>query len=108
MQIGEHIKILRERYGLSQAEMGEIAHVSDKAISSWENGTRLPRMGAIERMANYFGITKSELIEGESSSSLSTDEWKLIDLYRNAEESARQFAYEMLEHHQKAREAKMA
>ena len=63
MAISDNIKELRERFGLTQSRLGEIAGVSDKAVSTWENGTSVPRMGAIQKMADYFGIQKSEIIE---------------------------------------------
>lgn len=63
MGIGENIKRLREEYKLSQAELGRIAGVSDKAVSTWENGLKIPRMGAIQKIADHFGITKSDIIE---------------------------------------------
>lgn len=63
MGISENIKILRERYGLSQKELGQIAGVSDKAVSTWEQGLKEPRMGAIQKLADYFGIRKSDIIE---------------------------------------------
>lgn len=64
MPIGDTIRYLREFHGLSQVELGEIAGVSDKAVSTWENNNKHPRMGPIERMAKYFGISKSDIIEG--------------------------------------------
>ncbi len=64
MTIGDNIKTLRERFDLTQAQLGEIAGVSDKAVSTWENGANVPRMGAIQKIADYFGIPKSEIIEG--------------------------------------------
>jgi repressor LexA len=64
MDIANKILSLRQQHGLTQEELGRIAGVTDKAVSSWENGTRLPRIGTIEKIANYFGITKSEIIEG--------------------------------------------
>lgn len=63
MSIGENIKKLREKYNLSQKELGEIAGVSDKAVSTWENGLKEPRMGAIQKIADHFGILKSDIIE---------------------------------------------
>ena len=48
---------------MSQAELGKIAGVSDKAVSTWELGTKIPRMGAVEKMANYFGIPKSAIVD---------------------------------------------
>ena len=63
MSIGENIKRLRDKHGLTQAELGEIAGVSDKAVSTWEKDNAVPRMGAIEKMAAYFGVSKADIIE---------------------------------------------
>ena len=63
MPISENIKLLREMYHLSQAELGKIAGVSDKAVSTWEKGTKTPRMGAVQKLADYFGLQKSNIIE---------------------------------------------
>lgn len=63
MSISENIKILRERFGITQKELAEIAGVSDKAVSTWELGTYEPRMGAIQKIADYFGVQKSNIIE---------------------------------------------
>lgn len=63
MPIGENIKRLRVMHGLSQKELAQIAGVSDKAVSTWENGTKEPRMGAVQKIADHFGLKKSNLIE---------------------------------------------
>ena len=63
MSIGENIRRLRESHGMSQVQFAEIARVSDKAVSTWENNLKTPRMGAIQRLADHFGITKSDIIE---------------------------------------------
>ena len=63
MPIGENIKRLRIMHCLSQKELARIAGVSDKAVSTWENGTKEPRMGAVQKIADYFGLKKSNLIE---------------------------------------------
>lgn len=77
MEIAKNIKALRIKAGMTQAQFGAIAGVSDKAISTWENGTAVPRMGAIEKIAKYFGIKKSDLIEDTSSDD------DLLELLRN-------------------------
>lgn len=64
MSIADNIKRIREMYGLSQEEFAKIAGVSDKAVSTWETGRNEPRMGAIQKIADYFNITKSEIIDG--------------------------------------------
>lgn len=63
MSIGYNIKNLRLQHNLSQKEFAAIAGVSDKAVSTWENGTKIPRMGAIQKIADHFGILKSAIIE---------------------------------------------
>jgi len=62
--IAENIKELRKNYSLTQGQLGEIAGVTDKAVSTWENGVAVPRMGAAQRIAKHFGISISEILEG--------------------------------------------
>ena len=54
MSIAENIKKIRLEHGLSQAELGKIAGVSDKAVSTWELGIKVPRMGAVEKNGKLF------------------------------------------------------
>lgn len=63
MSIAENIKKIRLEHELSQADLGKIAGVSDKAVSTWELGIKTPRMGAVEKMANHFGIPKSAILD---------------------------------------------
>lgn len=65
MSISENIKALRERYSLTQSDLGAIAGVSDKAVSTWEKGTAEPRMGAVQKIADHFGIPKSFIVDDE-------------------------------------------
>lgn len=69
MTIAENIKKIREHYGLTQAELGEIAGVSDKAVSTWENGTAEPRMGAIQKIAEHFHISKGSIVDDKDQTS---------------------------------------
>ncbi len=63
MSIGSNIKRLRLESKLSQAELGKIAGVTDKAVSTWEADIKTPRMGAVEKMASYFGVPKSAILD---------------------------------------------
>lgn len=69
MSVGSSIKKLRELHGLTQEELGKIADVSAMAVSQWENERAVPRMGAVQRIADYFGITKGEIIDDSPKSS---------------------------------------
>lgn len=63
MSIGANIRRLRERNGLTQEEFGKIARVSAMAVSQWENDRAVPRMGAVQALADHFGISKGEIID---------------------------------------------
>ena len=67
MSIADNIRQLRLRHGLSQAEFGAIAGVTDKAVSTWETGAKEPRMGAIQKLADHFHISKSDIIDDAPS-----------------------------------------
>lgn len=62
MSISENIKRLRESHGMTQAQFGDIAGVTDKAVSTWESGKKEPRMGAIQKLCDHFGISKSDIL----------------------------------------------
>lgn len=53
---------LREK---TQAQMARDLSISKATISCWMNGTRIPRMDAIEKLCSYLRITKAQLLEDE-------------------------------------------
>ena len=62
MTIGDRIKEMRISHGMTQLDLARVAGVSDKAVSTWEKGANTPRMGAIQKMADYFHVSKGYLI----------------------------------------------
>ena len=63
MGIRENIVELRKREHITQEQLAKIAGVSRGAVSQWEGGFSEPRMGAIQSIADHFGISKSQIIE---------------------------------------------
>lgn len=63
MGVRENIIELRRRYEITQEELAKIAGVSRGAVSQWEGGFSEPRMGAIQRIADHYGLLKSNIIE---------------------------------------------
>lgn len=60
--LNSNIKKYREKYNLTQDELGELLSVSGKTISSWEKGRSEPKIDMIEKMAREFHCTKAQLI----------------------------------------------
>lgn len=63
MSVGDNIKRIRQSRDLTQEEFGKIADVSSMAVSQWENDRAVPRMGAVQRISDYFSIPKSDIID---------------------------------------------
>lgn len=57
--------------GKLQSDIITELHINKSTISTWCKGTKMPRMGTIQLLADYFGIKKSDLLEEDLSSSLS-------------------------------------
>lgn len=51
------------RKGISQKELSEIIGVSAPTINEWIKTKKYPRIDKVEKLANYFGCLKSDLIE---------------------------------------------
>lgn len=109
MGVSENIVKLRTLTGVTQEELAKIAGVSRAAVSLWEIGKSKPRMGAIQSMADHFGIRKSNIIEDGgmdgiaasangrlysieySLDALADDERKLLDFYRACNPEGRMY-----------------
>ena len=48
---------------MTQEEFGAIAGVTRSAVSQWEGGFSEPRMGNVEKLAAYFNIPKSWIVD---------------------------------------------
>ena len=109
MSIGQNIQRLRLQHGLSQNELASIAGVTNKAVSAWENDRIVPRMGPIQRMADYFGVKKSDIIEPVQVTAtfdvkrivsnnilLNPEETQLVYGYRELDASKQQMLFNML------------
>ena len=77
MSIRQNIIKLRQQHNITQEELAKIAGVSRGAVSQWEGGFSEPRMGAIQKIADYFNILKSNLIEDDGMNFSRTDPVKL-------------------------------
>ena len=67
---GAIIRELREKKGLTQAELAQRLFVSDKTVSKWENGKGYPDVSLLEPIAAAFGISVAELLAGRTVSNV--------------------------------------
>lgn len=60
------IKTLREKKGITQAQLADSLGVSSKAISKWETAKGLPDITLIEPLAKALSVSVMELISGNT------------------------------------------
>ncbi len=58
-----NIKKLLDLTGVTHEQLGRIAGVQRSAVSHWVSGKSEPRMGALQRIADYYGITTANLAD---------------------------------------------
>lgn len=87
--LGEKLKELRAKQGLTQATFAKIFNISSGTIAMWETGKRTPDIEMLNRIAEYFGVTLDYLVGNEikqnnfeSENYIEQDE--LVILNRNA------------------------
>ena len=66
-KIGKFIAERRKKQNLTQAQLGEKLGVTDKAVSKWENGLRLPYISILNDLSSILKVTTTELLDGKSS-----------------------------------------
>ncbi len=62
--LSERLKKVRMEKGVTQKVFAEALNVSSSAVSKWENGQNEPDIETLLKIANYYGISIKELIEG--------------------------------------------
>ena len=60
--IAKNITELRTARGMTQLELAEQLHYSDKAVSKWERGESVPEISTLKLIADLFGVTTDYLL----------------------------------------------
>ncbi len=66
-KFGKLICQLRKEKGMTQKELGDKLHLTNKAISKWERGLSLPDICIIQEIAQNLDISVLELLNGEKN-----------------------------------------
>ena len=83
--MAKNIKNNMAKMGVNATEVCKALDIKQNTFSDWIHAKTYPRIDKIELMARYFGITKAELVEDQSSVDqivLSSDEKLIIKIMR--------------------------
>lgn len=87
--LGSFMAALRKARGLTQKDLAEQLHVSDKSVSRWERDEGTPDLSLIPVIAEIFDITADELLRGERSSSAEHSEQTAVTATPKGEKQRR-------------------
>lgn len=58
----KRLKELREQHHLSMMQLANVIHVSDAAISNWENSINEPKISYLVALSKYFEVSTDYLL----------------------------------------------
>lgn len=67
--MAKNIRHYMEKYNKTRQEMCDALGVKYTTFTDWVKGNSYPRIDKIELMANYFGISKADLVEDRNADS---------------------------------------
>ncbi|MEA5002460.1 MAG: helix-turn-helix transcriptional regulator [Christensenella sp.] len=65
--MGSFICVLRKASGMTQQELADRLHVSNKTVSRWERDESSPELALIPVIAELFSVTTDELLRGQKN-----------------------------------------
>ena len=84
--------------GKTQKEVADDIHVSTGTFCDWMKCRSYPRMDKIQLLAEYFGVTKSELVDDVpvAISSLPKEDQDVLDAFHKVPKEKREFVLSMI------------
>ena len=64
-KFGQFVRSMRKERQMTQQQLAERLHLTDKAVSKWETGKGLPDITLLEPLAAALGVSLMELLSGD-------------------------------------------
>jgi transcriptional regulator with XRE-family HTH domain len=61
--IARNLRNIMYTHGKTQADVSRDLGINKATLSTWMNGTRIPRMSKIDLLCHYFNVTRADLME---------------------------------------------
>ena len=71
--IAQNLKRIAYENDRTQADICRDLKLSDSTVSSWFNGSRIPRMSKIDLLTHYFNCTRADIMEPYKPAYLNVD-----------------------------------
>lgn len=61
--ISKNLKRIMYDHGKTQSDIAKDLSISKATVSSWVNGSRIPRMDKIDMLCSYFNVSRYDIME---------------------------------------------
>ena len=65
--ISKNLRRIASDANKNQADIARDLRINKATVSSWMNGTRVPRMDKVDMLASYFNVTRADIMEEHTS-----------------------------------------
>ena len=88
-----------DKSGKLQKEVAKAVGVSTGTFCDWIKGRAYPRMDKVQKLAEFFGIKMSDLVENENvrTETVSDKEQLVLDLFHQIPDDRKEFFIKMLQ-----------
>lgn len=93
-QFGAFLAQCRHEKGLTQAQLAEQLHVTDKAVSRWERGVGFPDIQSLAPLAEALDVRVDELVRAERSAPAADRDAETLSIMQAAADLVRSRAQE--------------
>lgn len=97
--VAANLRRLMYEKGVTQTDMAKALGFTKQSVSNWMNGEHLPRMNKMDKICEYLGCKRSDLMEvdkGRKAEPITTDQAQLIQLTMSADSENVRLALEVL------------
>lgn len=81
-KLGLFIAEVRKEQGMTQSDLAQKIHVTDKAVSRWERGLGFPDINTIEPLADALGVSIIELMNSRRIQEETIDKKESLTVYQ--------------------------
>lgn len=97
----ENLRRLMKQRGVRSVDVANAIDISVGTYSNWINARMYPRIDRIEKLANYFNVSKSELVErtgirSDSLTFLTANEKVAVEIMRDSTEEQQEQIIRMM------------
>ena len=88
--VSRNITQLLEKTGKTQLDLAESVGVTQAAVSNWCRGDKMPRISKLDRIAEFFGVSRTQLMDGcDAEYEYSCELKQLLTIFRSLDEEER-------------------